>query len=217
MEAFAPLPIDLFADSNTLLEDDPNTYFSLSQFDLELQQQAQAALLQQESWQDFDKYLPLEFNDTQAQPIFTNNATQQQQPIFNFNDASTILYEPLSDLIPQQQHHQHQQPQPSPQHQQPQPQHTSPLESLQSQEDVIFDNMSKDTIKQEYASPESMPYSPPQNLQSNMSADNTENTKITSKQTTSPIDFMNWNSPLSTTPIDATQGKIKFILKKNFF
>ncbi|CEP14595.1 hypothetical protein [Parasitella parasitica] len=152
MEAFAPLPVDLFADPDNLLEDDPSNYFSLSQFDLELQQQAQAALLQQDSWQDFDKYLPM---DNQS---FLNNATRnpQAEPIFSQNtfinpnsfqqQDPSLLYEPLSGLLP--------------------PQSTQ----IPSTKPPAYDSaqqwdINNSGIKQEYASPESLPYSPPPNQQ----------------------------------------------------
>lgn len=100
MEAFAPLPIDLFADTSNYLQQDDDPYFSLSQFDLELQQQAQAAILQQDNntnnWQDFDKYLPIDTKQhhdfAQAQPIFMNNS----QPIFNTFNNNTLFYEPIA-------------------------------------------------------------------------------------------------------------------------
>jgi hypothetical protein len=142
METFAPLPVDL----NNLLEEDP--YFSLSQFDLELQQQAQAALLQ-ENWQDFDKYLPIDnqlLNNVQAQPIFMND--------------TSLLYQ-QSQLSPI--------PSPTPVNETP-----------------ALDNNKQ--VKQEYASPESLPHSPPQNM----------NDKS--------LDFMNWS--ISATPTLDTQGKM---------
>jgi hypothetical protein len=164
MEAFAPLPVELFStDTNGLNEEDPSTYFSLSQFDLELQQQAHAALLQQESWQDFDKYLPM---DNQ---LFNNNSitNEQAQPMFNMNNSAfnsnsnTLLYE-LNDLLSSTQQQQQQQ--------------------NQRQQKPIFDTSTNITaatsvsnwnnnitIKNEFASPESLPYSPPQNMQSNLS------------------------------------------------
>jgi hypothetical protein len=59
MEAFASLPQDL--TDRSLNNDDrhPQSYLSLSQFDIELQQQAQLAMQQEiEAWQDFENYLP---------------------------------------------------------------------------------------------------------------------------------------------------------------
>lgn len=223
MDAFGPLPVDLFAtDSSGLIEEDP--YFSLSQFDLELQQQAQAALLQQESWQDFDKYLPMDnqlFNSNnirneEAQPIFNMNTSTFN----NVNSNNNLLYEPLSDLLPLQP-----QPQPQPQQQTQQ----------QQQEKTLFDNNMSNSnwnnnntnvnIKNEYASPESLPYSPPQNMQSNLPLSppeqqqqqqgntNTPTTPITATTATSSpktieiksspenstpsLDFMNWNTTSS--------------------
>ncbi|KAI9263720.1 hypothetical protein BY458DRAFT_491172 [Sporodiniella umbellata] len=108
METFAPFPVDFITDNTLLNEDDP--YFSLSQFDFELQQQAQAAL-QQESWQDFDKYLSLE---TDFNAPMMDSAS--------FNDPS-LLYAPLN--LPEK------------------------------KEDW------PNNIKQEYGTPESIPYSPP--------------------------------------------------------
>ncbi|KAI9487376.1 MAG: hypothetical protein EXX96DRAFT_605344 [Benjaminiella poitrasii] len=225
MEAFAPLPADLFADSSAILEEDPSNYFSLSQFDLELQQQAQAALLQQDTWQDFDKYLPI---DNQLFSSITNNRNEQAQPIFmnnnnnnnnNNDNNSTLLYDPVADLLsPQQQQQQQQQ-----------------------QSKVVYDNNlainsnwedTKNNVKQEYASPESLPYSPPQNnnMQANLSLSPPpsqqqdmplfHSSSKNSNLTTPSLDFMNWNNnPLSnTTPIDTnpatitaaktTQGKV---------
>ncbi|KAK4520426.1 uncharacterized protein ATC70_008561 [Mucor velutinosus] len=233
MEAFAPLPVDLFADTNNILDDDPSTYFSLSQFDLELQQQAQAALLQQDSWQDFDKYLPI---DNQ---LFLNSSTarnEQAQPIFNQSAVSnannhqlqdpSLFYEPLTGILP--------------------PQSTKPPAYDNSQQ---WDNSVN--IKLEYASPESLPYSPPSsNLPSqqisvatstaNASAtattaaaaatatttdmpvfqnqatpsstaspmtDNKESPK-SSTLTTPAIDFMSWSSPSTNTPLDSSQAKV---------
>ncbi|GAN06243.1 hypothetical protein MAM1_0116d05723 [Mucor ambiguus] len=233
MEAFAPLPVDLFADPNNILDDDPSTYFSLSQFDLELQQQAQAALLQQDSWQDFDKYLPI---DNQ---LFLNNSTarnEQAQPIFtqsNVSNAnsyqqqdSSLFYEPLAGILPQS-------TQPT----------TKPPAYDNSQQ---WDNSVN--IKQEYASPESLPYSPPSsNLPPQQSSiatstvnattaatasiattttdmpvfqnqatpssntspmtDNKESPK-NSNLTTPAIDFMSWSSPSTSTSLDSSQAKV---------
>jgi hypothetical protein len=216
MEAYPPLPVDLFAGSSAVLDDDPSTYFSLSQFDLELQQQAQAALLQQDSWQDFDKYLPLDNqlfnngtlrNDQQAQPIFMNNNN-------NYNTEPSLLYEPLSDLLPFQQQ-------------------AKPLFDVNSTAPNWDNNNDTVNIKQEYASPESMPYSPPENIQSHLpsSPQQTANqmplfqqqsnlasppseTKTSPKASnlaTPALDFMNWNSPPSGTTLDTVsqQGKKK--------
>ncbi|CAO3615542.1 unnamed protein product [Mucor fragilis] len=228
MEAFAPLPVDLFADPNNILDDDPSTYFSLSQFDLELQQQAQAALLQQDSWQDFDKYLPI---DNQ---LFLNNSTtrnEQAQPIFNqsaVSNASTyqqqdasLFYEPLAGILP-------------PQSAQPT---TKPPAYDNSQQ---WD--SSVNVKQEYASPESLPYSPPSSnmppQQSSIAATATASTttaaatdmpvfqnQTTPSSTTTPmtdnkespkssnlttpaIDFMSWSSPSINTSLDSSQAKV---------
>lgn len=230
MEAFAPLPVDLFADPNALLDDDPSTYFSLSQFDLELQQQAQAALFQQDSWQDFDKYLPLDNqlfnntatlrNDQQAQPIFMNNNNN------NYNTNPSLLYEPLSDLLPYQQQ-------------------VKPVFDINSTA-PNWDNNDGINIKQEYASPESMPYSPPQNTQANLPSSpqqtasqkqdmplfqqqsnsntaspttETKSSPTTSILTTPGIDFTNWNSPSlgTTNPPDSVsqQGKKKKMAKSS--
>ncbi|GAA5798882.1 hypothetical protein HPULCUR_004289 [Helicostylum pulchrum] len=196
METFAPYPLDLFSNDNTggLNDEDTSNYFSLSQFDLELQQQAQAAL-QQDSWQDFDRYLPIDnqlfggnsnlMRNEQAQPIFMSNSI--------YNDP-TLLYEPLADLLPTQ------------------------------QQKSMFDNNS--TVKNEYASPESLPYSPPQNLTlspndlaqqqplfqptsplSSSSSSQDKHLPLKSNTTiTNPppsLDFMNWN-----TPFDNTQAKV---------
>lgn len=238
MEAFAPLPVDLFADPNNILDDDPSTYFSLSQFDLELQQQAQAALLQQDSWQDFDKYLPI---DNQ---LFLNNSTarnEQAQPIFNqsaVSNASTyqqqdasLFYEPLAGILP-------------PQSAQPT---TKPPAYDNSQQ---WD--SSVNVKQEYASPESLPYSPPSSnmppQQSSIAATATASTttaaatdmpvfqnQTTPSSTTTPmtdnkespkssnlttpaIDFMSWSSPSINTSLDSSQGIVssKTHFKKTF-
>jgi hypothetical protein len=220
MEVFAPLPVDIFADSSAILDEDSSNYFSLSQFDLELQQQAQAALLQQDSWQDFDKYLPLDNqlfnntvtlrNDQQAQPIFMNNNN-------NYNTDPSLLYEPLSDLLPFQQQ-------------------AKPLFDVNS----TAPNYNNDNvnIKQEYASPESMPYSPPQNNQSNSPSSpqqmplfqqqSDSNTASPSSETksspkisnlaTPALDFMNWNSPPSGTanPLDTISQQGKKKIKKLF-
>ncbi|KAG1468815.1 hypothetical protein G6F56_003618 [Rhizopus delemar] len=107
METFTPFPVDFITDNTLLNEDDP--YFSLSQFDFELQQQAQAAL-QQESWQDFDKYLSLETNF---------NAPMMDST--SFNDPSLIY---------------------------------APLNLPEKKEEWPND------VKQEYGTPESIPYSP---------------------------------------------------------
>ena len=215
MEAFAPLPVDLFSNDGGLNEEDPSTYFSLSQFDMELQQQAQAALLEQDSWQDFDKYLPIDnqifSNNTQAQPIFMGNTMNS-----TFNTDATLLYEPLSDLLPQQQQQQQQQ-----------------------QQKNFFDNMNNPTIvsssvgsntmpnvKNEYASPESLPYSPPQNIQSTLSLSPPkpdeqpvlfQTSPLTEKKlspnpsnsVTTSIDFLNWNT--------SSQGQGKYLLILFFF
>ncbi|KAL9554380.1 hypothetical protein MBANPS3_002825 [Mucor bainieri] len=229
MEAFAPLPVDLFADPNNILDDDPSTYFSLSQFDLELQQQAQAALLQQDSWQDFDKYLPI---DNQ---LFLNNSTarnEQAQPIFSQSTASNVntyqqqdpslFYEPLAGILPAQS---------------TQPSTKPPAYDNSQQWDGSVN------IKQEYASPESLPYSPassnlppqqpsiatstanaatasattttdmpvfqnqatPSSTTSPMT-DNKESPK-SSNLTTPAIDFMSWTSPSINTPLDS-QAKV---------
>ncbi|KAG1119409.1 hypothetical protein G6F42_012982 [Rhizopus arrhizus] len=226
MEAFAPLPADLFADPNNILDDDPSTYFSLSQFDLELQQQAQAALLQQDSWQDFDKYLPI---DNQ---LFLNNniaRNEQAQPIFNQNTAAnannyhqqdpSLFYEPLAGLLPP-----------------PSTQPTSKPPAYDNSQQ--WDNSVN--IKQEYASPESLPYSPPSsNLPTQQSSvattaaatstatdmpvfqtqtttpssttspmtDNKESPK-NSNLTTPAIDFMSWTSPSINTSSDSSQAKV---------
>ncbi|KAI8888858.1 hypothetical protein K501DRAFT_329497 [Backusella circina FSU 941] len=194
MEAFAPLPVDLFAD-NTLMDDDP--YFSLSQFDLELQQQAQAAL-QQESWQDFDKYLPIDnqlfdsnIRNEQAQPIFMNGAIDYTDP--------SLLYEPLVEITPPQQPQSQQHPLQK-QYQQQQQLSSEPIVRKQSypkewaqQPNVI--------IKQEYASPESLPYSPPQPI-ANLSSPQTNSAQqsvqqdVPALQTPSPtLDFDQTISP----------------------
>ncbi|KAG0172836.1 hypothetical protein DFQ28_009798 [Apophysomyces sp. BC1034] len=53
--------METFAPYNE--ENDSTSYFSLAQFDAELQQQAQFALQQEpEGWQDFDKLLPIDCN-----------------------------------------------------------------------------------------------------------------------------------------------------------
>ena len=93
METFASFPVDFLTENNTLNDDDP--YFSLSQFDFELQQQAQAAL-QQDSWQDFDKYLSLDSNQ------LINQQQQQQQQQQLFNDPN-LFYAPLNEIIPMDQ------------------------------------------------------------------------------------------------------------------
>ncbi|KAI8366001.1 uncharacterized protein BYT42DRAFT_618445 [Radiomyces spectabilis] len=49
------------------INDDDAAYFTLSQFDFELQQQAQA-VLQQGIWQDFDRYLPMDDAPLYAPP-----------------------------------------------------------------------------------------------------------------------------------------------------
>lgn len=187
MEAFAPLPVDLFStDTGALNEEDTSAYFSLSQFDLELQAQAQAALLQQDSWQDFDRYLPI---DNQ---LFSNSINEQAQPIFmnttSYNDPS-LLYEPLSNLIPQQ------------------------------QKTNLFDNYTTITsIKNEYASPESLPYSPPSLspsqlgqqtalFQSSSSVTASPQTETKPLPTNTPLDFMNWNTAGSS--FDSQGKKIK--------
>lgn len=219
MEAFAPLPVDLFADSSNMLDDDPSNYFSLSQFDLELQQQAQAALLQQDSWQDFDKYLPI---DNQ---LFLNNTTRNEQaePIFNQSNAissfnqqdPSLLYEPLAGLLPPQSN---QNPTTKP----------PAYDNIQQWDN---NNGNSINIKQEYSSPESLPYSPPSsNQQQNMATSSTTTStdmpvfqNQNSSSTTSPmtenkespknstlttpaIDFMNWSSPSTSTPLDSSQG-----------
>ncbi|KAL7316866.1 hypothetical protein PS15m_003301 [Mucor circinelloides] len=226
MEAFAPLPVDLFADPNNILDDDPSTYFSLSQFDLELQQQAQAALFQQDSWQDFDKYLPI---DNQ---LFLNNniaRNEQAQPIFSQNTATnannyhqqdpSLFYEPLDGLLPP-----------------PSTQPTSKPPAYDNSQQ--WDNSVN--IKQEYASPESLPYSPPSsNLPTQQSSVTTtaaatstatdmpvfQNQTTTPSSTTSPmtdnkdspkssnlttpaIDFMSWTSPSINTSSDSSQAKV---------
>ncbi|KAI8969262.1 hypothetical protein BDF20DRAFT_991056 [Mycotypha africana] len=235
MEAFAPLPINLFADSDQSngggsnrinnRDDEAAAYFSLSQFDFELQQQAQAALLQQNLWQDFDKYLPMDsqpFNpmsnnlniDTtttmtnssrsqnlnnnanillrsrEAESIFTTPTTAtsaaastaqstNSSDYFNIPSANNtpLLYEPLKDLLP-------------PNAQQPivVSQHPSVVSTnsnfIENNNIVTTGNSStlppqptnwvtkeidNSKAKQDYASPESLPYSPPQNMQSTMS------------------------------------------------
>ncbi|KAG2233875.1 hypothetical protein INT48_005216 [Thamnidium elegans] len=193
METFAPYPLDLFSTDNTgaLNDEDTSNYFSLSQFDLELQQQAQAAL-QQDSWQDFDKYLPIDnqlfggnsnlMRNEQAQPIFMSNTI--------YNDPS-LLYDPLTDLLPI---------------------------TTQQQKSIFDNNNNNSTVKNEYASPESLPYSPPQNITlspndlaqqqplfqptsplSSSSQDKhlplKSNTTITNPPS---LDFMNWNTPFDT-------------------
>jgi hypothetical protein len=217
MEAFAPLPVDLFAD-NTLLDDDP--YFSLSQFDLELQQQAQAAL-QQESWQDFDKYLPIDnqlfdsnIKNDEAQPIFMNGAMDYTDP--------SLLYEPLVEITPPQQPFPQQPQQQQPQQQQPQPQQQQQQlqqqqlqqQQLQQQQLASEPIMRKESyskewtqqpnisIKQEYASPESLPYSPPQPI-ANLSSPQTNAQQpiqnVAALQTPSPtLDFDQTVSPKAT-------------------
>ncbi|KAL0079468.1 helix-loop-helix DNA-binding domain-containing transcription factor [Phycomyces blakesleeanus] len=86
MESFAPLPEDLFDDN--LRDDNNNAYLSLAQFDVGLQQQAQAAL-QQGAWQDFDNFLPVDYH-----PMFLSN-----QPItppsthIPYGPDSTFIYD----------------------------------------------------------------------------------------------------------------------------
>lgn len=137
METFAPL-----FNEGAMFDEDP--YFSLSQFDIEIQQQAQAALLPQEAWQDFDKYLPMNqlFQQEEAQPIFMNN-----------HYTETLLYEPLQDK-------------------------------------------KEWSVKHEYASPESLPESPPL-LQSTPDMPLFQSTPHLDY--TPPIDFMTWTTPLDST------------------
>ncbi|KAG0171615.1 hypothetical protein DFQ28_000682 [Apophysomyces sp. BC1034] len=93
-------------------EDDP--YFSLSQFDLELQQQAQVSLQQGAAinhWQDFDKYLPIDCNPFLLQPSnvqhvtppHSNNITLTPQSIFMDNQLfppqSNLNYDQLANLV----------------------------------------------------------------------------------------------------------------------
>lgn len=109
-------------------DDDPknfiNNYASLSQFDLDLQQQAQAAL-QQGTWQDFDMFLPqldcpnLFYNAPITPPhafptpsppqrpveqttTTTTTATNNNMPLFDtaFMDDTTTLYSQASSLLP---------------------------------------------------------------------------------------------------------------------
>ncbi|KAI8982689.1 helix-loop-helix DNA-binding domain-containing protein [Pilobolus umbonatus] len=122
MDTFAPL-----FNEGAIFDEDP--YFSLSQFDIELQQQAQAALLPQEAWHDFDKYLP---------------AFEESQPIF-MNDYA-IVYE------------------------------------------------DKKQVQHEYASPESLPESPPR-----QSASPDMPLFTPHLDSTPPIDFMSWTLPANTT------------------
>jgi hypothetical protein len=181
METFASFPVDFLADNNNntaLNEEDP--YFSLSQFDFELQQQAQAALQQQESWQDFDKYLSLDTDNSNQllmnQPMLMNNT---------FNDPS-LLYAPLNEIIPTQQNY------------------------------LKKSTMDNHVVKQEYETPESLPYSPPAVQQDNLPNDDPNAASTTSNQspkltnTTTPsmntsstpivtppndsIDFLNWTN-----------------------
>ncbi|KAI9354929.1 hypothetical protein BD770DRAFT_346894 [Pilaira anomala] len=199
MEAFAPYPVDLFSTDNSgvLNEEENPNYFSLSQFDLELQQQAQQAL-QQDAWQDFDRYLPID-NQLFGSNLLRN---EQAQPIFTYNDPS-LLYEPLADLLP--------------------------LQQQQQQKNLLFDQSNTTIIKNEYASPESLPYSSPQQQQ--MQSLEQQNTPLfqpttppsqqqqlpqlqesdqldspkSTQSTTNPasLDFTNWNN----TPLDS-QAKV---------
>ncbi|KAG0761186.1 hypothetical protein G6F60_007757 [Rhizopus arrhizus] len=182
METFAPFPVDFLADNNNnntaLNEEDP--YFSLSQFDFELQQQAQAALQQQESWQDFDKYLSLDTDNS-------NQLLMNQPMLMNttFNDPS-LLYAPLNEIIPTQQNY------------------------------LKKSTVDNHVVKQEYETPESLPYSPPVVQQDNLPNDDPNAASTTSNQspkltnTTTPsmntsstpivtppndsIDFLNWTN-----------------------
>ncbi|KAI9016433.1 hypothetical protein CLU79DRAFT_847614 [Phycomyces nitens] len=65
MESFAALPEDLFDDDNNNNNNNNNAYLSLAQFDIGLQQQAQATF---QDWQSFDNYLPID-----CQSIFLSN------------------------------------------------------------------------------------------------------------------------------------------------
>ncbi|CAO3657556.1 unnamed protein product [Mucor hiemalis] len=165
---------------------------------MELQQQAQAALLEQDSWQDFDKYLPMDTqlfsNNNQAQPIFMNNNTTAAP----FNDTTTLLYEPLSDLMPVQQQQQQQQQQ-------------KVFDVNPSTNNNWNNNNNNVIIKNEYASPESLPYSSPQNLSLSPNPPHAQQPELNPPPTTSPqtekkvspknptmtppsLDFLNWNN-----------------------
>lgn len=173
METFTPFPVDFLTENNTLNDDDP--YFSLSQFDFELQQQAQAAL-QQDSWQDFDKYLSLDSNQ------LINQQQQQQQQLFN---DPNLFYAPLNEIMPMDQKAAIDQPNP------------------------LNDDW-KENIKQEYNTPESLPFSPlqqdenttsstdPTNQSPKLTTDSTTPSTATTTATSTiappNIDFMGWNS-----------------------
>lgn len=59
MEAFSSLSATTHHKVSTSNNDEDASYLSLSQFDVELQQQAQLAMQQEiEAWQDFENYLP---------------------------------------------------------------------------------------------------------------------------------------------------------------
>ncbi|RCI01011.1 hypothetical protein CU097_015208 [Rhizopus azygosporus] len=184
METFTPFPVDFLTENNTLNDDDP--YFSLSQFDFELQQQAQAAL-QQDSWQDFDKYLSLDSNQ------LINQQQQQQQQLFN---DPNLFYAPLNEIMPMDQKAAIDQPNP------------------------LNDDW-KENIKQEYNTPESLPFSPlqqdenttsstdPTNQSPKLTTDSTTPSTATTTATSTiappNIDFMGWNSNGSSLE---PQGKI---------
>lgn len=88
MEAFSSLPAATQHKLSTSNNDEDASYLSLSQFDVELQQQAQLAMQQEiEAWQDFENYLPpvnnhVNFNQTTFVQQY-NHHTHQTQPVID--------------------------------------------------------------------------------------------------------------------------------------
>lgn len=115
----------IFANDDDDQKNFINNYASLSQFDLDLQQQAQAAM-QQGTWQDFDMFLPqldcpnLFYNAPITPPhafptpsppqrpieqtngTTTTTTTSNNMPLFDttFMDDATTLYSQATSLLP---------------------------------------------------------------------------------------------------------------------
>ncbi|CEP08383.1 hypothetical protein [Parasitella parasitica] len=77
METFSSVPATQHQKISTASNDENAPYLSLSQFDVELQQQAQLAMQQEiDAWQDFENYLP---------PISENTDCGQQEFVQHYN------------------------------------------------------------------------------------------------------------------------------------
>ncbi|KAI8096973.1 uncharacterized protein BX664DRAFT_356267 [Halteromyces radiatus] len=194
---YIPTPnLDIFTD-------DP--FFSLSEFDLELQQQAQAAIQQptQELWQDFDRYLPVDcqpfinnqsintpINNTIQQPLSTKKYEPNISPPYDF-DVTPIVPSQYKDIIKQEYPSPEQQTyipsSPQQQQQQQQQQHSMLVSSIDT------------------SSSSSSPSSPPQQQQQQQQINSTQPTETPISQSTSSmtptnvadiIAKINWDSPV---------------------